>query len=67
MCKIDIEPCNQAHRHLRSALADAADAVIDVPDDDEEILSGACEIGEHDDCRRRSPSGEMCTCACHVW
>lgn len=37
MCSIDIEPCNQAHRHLRQALRDAEQVIMDeIEGDDDE-------------------------------
>ena len=36
MCSIDIEPCNQARRHLRGALRQAEMAILDEIEDDED-------------------------------
>lgn len=35
MCKIDIVPCSQAHRHLEQALDDAKEALLDYGEDDD--------------------------------
>ena len=36
MCTIEIEPCNQAHRHLRQAMRDAEMAIMDEIENEEE-------------------------------